>query len=54
MSLEIKQFFDPESSTYTYLLLSQGEVVLIDPVKEHVKRDLQELKKLNATLQYSL
>lgn len=37
-----RQLFDPESSTYTYLLGEEpgGEAVIVDPVREHVERDL--------------
>lgn len=54
--LEVHQLQDPESSTYTYLLLDPAthEAVLIDTVKEQVKRDLAELKKHNAKLVYIL
>ena len=37
-----KQLFEPDSSTYTYLLHCRdtGETVLIDPVLDTVERDL--------------
>ncbi|MGA2551669.1 MAG: MBL fold metallo-hydrolase [Burkholderiaceae bacterium] len=37
-----RQLFDAQSSTYTYLLADgkSGDAVLIDPVLEHVRRDL--------------
>jgi glyoxylase-like metal-dependent hydrolase (beta-lactamase superfamily II) len=40
-----RQLFDPESSTYTYVLgdESGGEAVIVDPVREHVERDLAVL-----------
>jgi sulfur dioxygenase len=40
-----EQLFDPESSTYTYLLGDEaaGVAVLIDPVVEQVERDLARL-----------
>ena len=36
-----RQLFDPQSSTYTYLLAdsTSREAVLIDPVFEQVRRD---------------
>ena len=36
-----RQLFDPQSSTYTYLLADSAtrEAVLIDPVFEHARRD---------------
>ena len=56
--LTFRQLFDPQSSTYTYLLGDtwRGEAVLIDPVFEQVRRDgalLRELGglKLKATLE---
>lgn len=38
-----RQLFDKESSTYTYLLGDEqcGEAALVDPVLEHVERDLK-------------
>ncbi len=52
-----RQMFDPQSSTYTYLLGDReaGEALLIDPVFEQARRDaalINELGlKLNATLE---
>ena len=39
--LVFRQLFDPQSSTYTYLLgdARGGEAVLIDPVFEQARRD---------------
>ena len=39
--LIFRQLFDPQSSTYTYLLADEPtrEAVLIDPVFEQVRRD---------------
>ncbi|MDF3086716.1 MBL fold metallo-hydrolase, partial [Burkholderia sola] len=36
-----RQLFDPQSSTYTYLLADRAsrEALLIDPVFEQVRRD---------------
>lgn len=50
------QLFDPESSTYTYLLASKkgGEGLIIDPVLEHVPTYLNVLKKLGIQLVYAL
>lgn len=47
-----RQLFEPESSTYTYLLADEaaGEAVLIDPVLEMVERDLEQLTSLGLTL----
>lgn len=45
-----RQLFDPVSSTYTYLLGDGGEALLIDPVYEHVPRDLALLQELGLKL----
>ena len=46
--LVFRQLFDPQSSTYTYLLgdAVSGEALLIDPVFEHARRDLALLREL--------
>jgi len=51
-----KQFFDPASFTYTYLIAddSSHEAVLIDPVLEQVERDLRLLREHGLTLRYTL
>lgn len=51
-----RQLFDPESSTYTYLLADEEthEALLIDPVKEQLDRDLTLLSELNLTLTHVL
>ncbi len=51
-----RQLFEPESSTYTYLLgcLDTGQAVLIDPVVETIERDLAALKSLDLRLAYTL
>jgi glyoxylase-like metal-dependent hydrolase (beta-lactamase superfamily II)/rhodanese-related sulfurtransferase len=45
-----RQLFDPASSTYTYLLGDAGQAVLIDPVFEHVRRDLALVRELGLQL----
>src|SRR5262249_53060169 len=47
-----RQLFDPQSSTYTYLLADRrgGKAVLIDPVFEQVRRDAALLAELGLTL----
>ena len=45
-----RQLFDATSSTYTYLLGSGGEAVLIDPVWEQVRRDSALLRELGLRL----
>lgn len=54
--LEIRQLFDTESSTYTYLVWDEltREAVLIDSVKEQVDRDLKLICELNLNLKYLL
>jgi len=51
-----RQLFEPESSTYTYLIgcRDTGKAVLLDPVLETVDRDLAVLQELGLTLEYSL
>ena len=46
--LVFRQLFDPQSSTYTYLLgdAVSGEALLIDPVFEHARRDMALLREL--------
>jgi len=52
----LRQLFDPESSTYTYLLADEQtrEAVLIDPVRDQVERDTQLLDELGLELLYTL
>lgn len=52
----LRQLFDPESSTYTYLIADPDtrEAILIDPVKEQLERDLKLLGELGLTLRYVL
>lgn len=56
MNLNPIQLFDTESSTYTYILVAQGEreAVIIDPVERHSERDLQHLQRLGLKLRYVL
>ena len=46
--LVFRQLFDPQSSTYTYVLgdSAGGEALVIDPVFEHVRRDTALLREL--------
>jgi len=50
--LVFRQLFDPQSSTYTYLLGDSiaCEALLIDPVFEHVRRDAALLRELGLRL----
>lgn len=51
-----RQLFDPESSTYTYLLADEprGEAVLIDPVNTLIDRDAELLEELDLCLLYTI
>ena len=51
-----RQLFDPETSTYTYLLGDEksGEACLVDPVIDQVERDVKLLSELNLTLSHTL
>src|SRR6266404_4191680 len=50
--LVFRQLFDPQSSTYTYLLGDRpsGQAVLIDPVFEQVRRDVALVGELGLAL----
>lgn len=54
--LIFRQLFDPQSSTYSYLLGDGdgGEAVLIDPVFEQAPRDSALMRELGLSLQYTL
>jgi sulfur dioxygenase len=54
--LVFRQLFDPQSSTYTYLLGDRagGAALLIDPVFEQVRRDVALLDELDLRLLASL
>ena len=51
-----RQLFDPETSTYTYLLADAAsrEAVLVDPVLEQFDRDRTLLGELELRLLYTL
>jgi len=51
-----RQLFEPESSTYTYLLgdTDTGQAVLIDPAVETAERDLVIVKSLGLELAWTL
>ena len=51
-----RQLFDPETSTYTYLLADDAsrEAVLIDPVREQFDRDRTLLRELGLGLRCTL
>ena len=50
----LKQLFDDESSTYTYLLWDQNsnDAILVDPVDIQVDRDIKEAQNLDLNLVY--
>lgn len=54
--LVFRQLFDPQSSTYTYLLgdPDSREAVLIDPVFEQARRDAALIAELNLDLVWTL
>ena len=45
-----RQLFDPQSSTYSYLLADGGEALLIDPVFEQARRDAALVRELGLRL----
>jgi len=51
-----RQLFEPESSTYTYLIgcAETGEAALIDPVLESVERDLEQVHALGLSLRWTV
>jgi glyoxylase-like metal-dependent hydrolase (beta-lactamase superfamily II) len=54
--MEIRQLFDPDSSTYTYLVWDarSREAALIDPVRQQVGRDIRLVRQLELKLRYTL
>ena len=52
----VRPLFDPESSTWTYVLADRdsGKAVIIDPVLEKVERDLNLLKEMDLKLVHIL
>ena len=52
--MPLKQLFDPETSTLTYILMDSvnKQAVIIDPVLGQEERDLAELEAMGATLAY--
>lgn len=51
-----RQLFDPDSSTYSYLLADEAtrEALLIDPVREQVARDVTLIEELGLTLRFTV
>lgn len=56
MALQVFQFFERESSTYTYIVFDSEsrEAAIIDSVQETAERDLKWLEDLGAKLKYIL
>jgi sulfur dioxygenase len=56
VNLVFEQLFDPESSTYTYLVGDRDAQVcaLVDPVREQLARDLARVDALGFKLVYTL
>ena len=56
MALIFEQLFDPESSTFTYLVGdgAAGVGVLIDPVLEQLERDIERIQSLGLRLVHTL
>jgi sulfur dioxygenase len=56
VSILFRQLFDPQSSTYSYLLADPAtrQAVLIDPVFEQVRRDAALIAELGLTLLWTL
>lgn len=52
----VRQFFDPDTSTYTYIVADEasGKALIIDPVIEQLDRDLRLLGEMACQLIYSL
>lgn len=52
----VKQLFDDDSSTYTYLLWDDNtkDAILVDPVDLQVDRDLKEVEALGLNLVYGV
>jgi len=54
--MEIRQLFDPESSSYSYLVWDTNSrlAAMIDPVQDQVERDIRLIRELGLTLKYTL
>ena len=52
----LKQLFEPQSSTYTYLIActETATAALIDPVIETFERDLETIRELGLNLNYAI
>lgn len=54
--MELRQLFDPESSSFSYLVwdAESRTAALIDPVQDKVQRDIRLIRELGLTLKYTL
>jgi glyoxylase-like metal-dependent hydrolase (beta-lactamase superfamily II) len=54
--MKIRQLFDVDTSTYTYLVWDQvtREAAIIDSVREQLERDIQLIRELDLKLKYAL
>lgn len=54
--MEVRQLFDPGSSTFSYLLWDPASrvAVLIDPVQDQITRDIRLIRKLGLILRHTL
>lgn len=54
--MKIRQLFDSQSSTYTYLVWDETtrEAAMIDSVREQIERDVQLIRELGVDLRYAL
>ncbi len=54
MDHELHQLFDPESSTFTYMLVDVAtrEAIVVDSVDRMVERDLGVIHRLGLTVRY--
>jgi len=51
-----RQLFDPETSTYTYLLADEAtrDAIVVDPVLDQIERDTGLVRELDLELRYAL
>lgn len=54
--MEVRQLFDPGSSSYSYLLWEADtrDAALIDPVRDMVGRDIELINELGLSLRYTM
>ena len=54
MNLLLRQLFDHSSSTYTYIIGSNDDALIIDPVKENISQYINLLDELGLSLKMVL